>query len=166
MEILDVGSGIKKHGNILLEGENVFHVDIDKNAFHVEVVCDIHHLPFKDSSFYIVHASHILEHVNSPFYSLKELKRVSKKWVIVKVPDGSWYRFMLNPEESSGHIYSWNSCTFRHLMQKHFPYVKIKSTKRQLTSNIKQSKLKTLKLMFLIWLISRNELTAICRKSD
>lgn len=163
IEILDVGSGIIGEGNIRLEGGNIFHVDVDRRAFHVEVICDIHHLPFIDCCFGVVYAGHVLEHVDSPSKAVEELKRISKKWVIVKVPNASWYKFMTDPEETPDHIYSWNSWTFRNLMRKYFLHVEIKSTIRRL-ANQKQSKIRTLKLMLLIPLISTNELTAYCKK--
>lgn len=60
--IFDVGSGFDPKTDLLLKGKNVIHVDIDREAFHVEVQCDIHCLPFKDNTFDIVHASHSSKH--------------------------------------------------------------------------------------------------------
>lgn len=42
------------------------------------VICDIHSLPFDDSSFDFVYCSHVLEHSIAPMIALKEIHRVLK----------------------------------------------------------------------------------------
>jgi len=56
------------------------------NQQFLDLVCDVCHLPFKSGSFEQVYASHILEHVDNPVQALKEMLRVSRKAVTVKVP--------------------------------------------------------------------------------
>lgn len=158
---LDVGSGTLTKGHKYVQTEKMLHVDIDKRAFHVEVVCDAHYLPFMNDVFELVHASHILEHVDSPLMVIRELGRVSKGQVVIRVPNASHYNFMTNPEESEGHIYSWNICTFKHLLEKCFLKVRVFSSIRSLVGE-KVSKVRTLKMISLRPLISTNELTAIC----
>lgn len=67
------------------------------------VLCDAQHLPFKDNSFELVFSKYALEHVGQkpqatnagPFYMLKEMVRVSKRAVDVRVP----HRFSLANSE-------------------------------------------------------------------
>lgn len=50
------------------------------------VKCDACHLPFHNGAFEEVYCLHLLEHLDKPIKALKELIRVSKRMVIVKVP--------------------------------------------------------------------------------
>lgn len=50
------------------------------------VLADAHYLPFKDGSFELVKASHLLEHVRNPFNALGEMLRVATKEIILKFP--------------------------------------------------------------------------------
>jgi len=75
---LDVGCGNRKLGDI--------NVDIDKHV-KPDIVCDIHHLPFKDKIFSTVFNYHTLEHKGvKPVKAIKELLRVSKGTVEIQVP--------------------------------------------------------------------------------
>lgn len=69
------------------EGLSVTTLDFDK-ALHPDVVGDICDLPFLNNSFDVVCAFEVLEHV--PFEKMKEaleeIRRVSKKDVIISVP--------------------------------------------------------------------------------
>jgi len=47
---------------------------------------DAHYLPFKDGSFEVVKASHVLEHLRGPFKALDEMMRVATKNMILKFP--------------------------------------------------------------------------------
>jgi len=42
------------------------------------IICDLHSLPFEDSSFDYVYCSHVLEHCVAPMIALKEIRRVLK----------------------------------------------------------------------------------------
>lgn len=157
MKILDVGSGCNPEYNIFLKGANIIHVDIDRRAYHLEVLCDIHLLPFRSKSFPVVHASHILEHLERPLEALAELKRVAKKYVIIKVPNAIWHRVI----EDRDHIYSWNQSTLNHLLQRVFTDVKLLNSNRRIYWR-KKSKIRTLKRLILSMLLRNSELTAIC----
>lgn len=50
---------------------------------------DMHELPFLDDSFGLVVARHALEHVLIPYVALREMKRVSRQWLLVIVPPDS-----------------------------------------------------------------------------
>ena len=157
MRFLDVGSGTDSPYHLFLKGSNVIHIDICKHAFHVEVVADAHYLPFSEDVFDIVHASHILEHVENPYKVVGELKRVSKRRVIVKVPNEVCYgKFKCS---GKGHIYGWNVFTFRNLLERHFSTVQI-LRKNRIAPKKKFEKLKVLLLNLLTR--ERNELIAVC----
>ena len=47
---------------------------------------DAHYLPFKDGSFEVVKASHVLEHLRGLFKALDEMMRVATKNMILKFP--------------------------------------------------------------------------------
>jgi ubiquinone/menaquinone biosynthesis C-methylase UbiE len=75
---LDVGCGNRKMGDV--------NVDIRREV-KPDVVCDIHHLPFKDDQFSHVYCYHVLEHKGiNPAKALKELLRVSNGIVEIQVP--------------------------------------------------------------------------------
>ena len=166
--ILDVGSGTPSGSHVFLNGENVIHVDRDRRAHHLEVVCDIHALPFKgppdwEPAFNVVHASHILEHIENPWQAVKELKRVASRTVIIKVPNGIHYRLYDDPN----HIYSWNSVTLKNLLKRFFSHVTVQTTFRLKTAmrGVKR-KIYTLKTLLLSAVFEPNELTAICKKFE
>jgi len=160
--ILDVGSGTPGKWHRFIQGENIIHVDIDKTAFHLEVVCSIYYLPFKDNSIPIVHVSHLLEHLENPFRALKELKRILKGFVIIKVPNASFWKV-----RSSGigyHIFSWNEWTLKTFLNRVFEFVEIKYTTRwSIFGNSKFSKLEKIKRLFERAFFGQSELTAVCR---
>jgi len=89
------------------------------------VLADAHFLPFRDNVFTVVHSSHLLEHLVNPFNALLEFKRVSKAVVYVEVPCGS-----RTPNDCPYHLYSWDYNTFRNLLKKIFPHVKIYTAER------------------------------------
>jgi SAM-dependent methyltransferase len=115
--ILDVGSAKPSKDFLYLKGENVIHIDIDRTA-KINVLCDAHVLPFKDDSFNIVHASHVLEHLSNPLEALREWYRVSKKWVVIKVPNRE--RFVHDAEVpfTRDHLFSWSKYTLTYLLER------------------------------------------------
>ncbi len=87
MKILDLGCGNRKYkgnGNDIVVG-----VDIDKNS-QADVIHDLESFPypFKDEEFDVVHASHIIEHLDNPSDFVSEAYRLLKKdgRFVVKVP--------------------------------------------------------------------------------
>ncbi|HVZ58689.1 MAG TPA: class I SAM-dependent methyltransferase [Patescibacteria group bacterium] len=51
----------------------------------------IYDLKYKANSFDVVLCSEVLEHVDNPQKGLEELVRVSKKYVVLSVPDEPWF---------------------------------------------------------------------------
>ena len=89
--ILEVGIGnglvsdyLKKRGSI------VYSLDFDRRL-GPDVEGDVRALPFKDSTFDVVAAFEVLEHIPIEMFepAINELARVSKKHVIISLPDMS-----------------------------------------------------------------------------
>ena len=155
--ILDVGCAIPTLHLKPLKGENVIHIDIVKTSFHLEVQCDAQNLPFKDNSFSTVYASHVLEHLNNPIKSIQELRRVSAKRVIIKVPNASYFKWK---SSSESHIFSWNQYTLCNLLERYFRKVTISPTQKDFS----KTRIRRAISLILTLLHGHNELTAICFK--
>ena len=162
MKILEVGSGnLDTHTH--LNSKDVCHIDIIKESHHIENVCDTHKLPFKDNCFEVVYCAHVLEHCYNPYKVLSELKRVSKKHVVIAVPNCNFYR---NIGECEEHIYSWNPNTLGNLLIRIFRGVDVQTKFKVREGKSKIKKVFTyyffgsLKLLFR----SDNDLIAVCLK--
>jgi SAM-dependent methyltransferase len=98
LSVLDVGCG---DGQVLIElahrgfGPELVGVEVSKTAArmardHEEITrvatFDGVRLPFPDSSFALVIASHVLEHVTNPLALLQEMRRVARSFVVIEVP--------------------------------------------------------------------------------
>lgn len=154
--ILDVGSGPNP-----LKNKNVVHLDINKLSDHVDIIADAENLPFRDDTFTIVYASHLLEHLFNPFQALTEFKRVAKKNVIVKIPSGDYEDHVhgMSPE----HLYGWTETTFKQLLEKVFPNTKILGVLRYKKKfRGFKHKLETIKFYVSSLFWKNNELMAIC----
>jgi SAM-dependent methyltransferase len=96
-QVLEVGCGT---GSVLAQlkerGIGSSHVGIDvadpkkhedPEASTLDLrMYDGNSIPFPDGSFDLVIASHVIEHVPNPRHLLKEMARVSKKWLFIEVP--------------------------------------------------------------------------------
>ena len=91
--MLEIGVGNRTVSNYLKEnGVDITTFDFDKEL-KPDIVGDVRDMKgIKDNSFDVVMACEVLEHI--PFddveYALKELKRVSSKYVIVSLPQYGW----------------------------------------------------------------------------
>lgn len=87
--VLEVGVGDKVFGSFLKNNTDVAYTSVDVAAdLHPDVVGDILNLPFGNTSFDIVCAFEVLEHI--PFdqfeRAIAEMSRVAKRFVIISVP--------------------------------------------------------------------------------
>lgn len=87
----------------------------------------IYDLPYKDNTFDLVLCTEVLEHLENPKKGLQEIVRVSKKYILVSVPNEPFFmmsnflrgknvmQFGNDPE----HIQHWTIFSFLKLMGKH-----------------------------------------------
>ena len=156
--ILNLGCGGSKIEHIKLEqsNANIIHFDLAKNAEWKNVRGNAECLPFKDKAFEYSVASHVIEHVYNPLLVLKELKRVTQKTVMVRVPNASFYKMV---KCNRSHLYSWNEFTFFNILNLVFPEVKIH---KAIMVRQKKHYLKKLLNFALVLFYNKNELVATC----
>ena len=103
--ILDVGCGegftlnrLKEHGiGKRLEGVEYLKdaIELGKKTYpYIKIKQgDIYKLPYEDNSFDLVLCTEVLEHLDNPPKALKELIRVSNKYLVVSVPNEPFFMF-------------------------------------------------------------------------
>ena len=157
---VEIGSG---GAPIQINNAEIVHTDINKyQSKHIETFCDAHYLPFKDGIFDVAYTSHVLEHVDNPIKVIQELKRVTKRLVIIRVPNFSYNKFIDEPHD---HIYGWNEFTLRNLLKRFFKKVEIQHTTRQRSAGKFWRKIELIKILFIsLFAKESNELTVICYK--
>ncbi len=96
-------------------------IDLGKKAYpdlHISQG-NIYNLKYKDNSFDLVICSEVLEHLEDPQKALKELSRVSKKYILLSVPNEPWF-YIFNYTQwgkDIGHINKWTSLGFKKFIQ-------------------------------------------------
>ena len=73
-------------------------------------------LPFRDSSFDLVLATEMLEHLDRPLRAVKEMCRVARRTVVVTVPHEPWWRlanvargrYLGHFGNTPGHVQHWS----------------------------------------------------------
>ena len=86
----------------------------------------IYELPYKDNSFDLVICTEVLEHLEEPEKALKEILQVSKKYLIISVPNEPLFtmsNFLRGKNLSrlgndEGHINHWNPLSFTKYLKK------------------------------------------------
>src|SRR3989344_5595623 len=81
----------------------------------------IYELPYKDNSFDLIVCTEVLEHLEEPTKALQEMLRVSKKYLIISVPNEPLFRisnFLRGKNLSRlgndiGHINHWNPLSLK-----------------------------------------------------
>jgi ubiquinone/menaquinone biosynthesis C-methylase UbiE len=75
---------------------------------------DIYKLKYKDNSFDLVICSEVLEHLEDPQKALRELMRVSRRYILLSVPNEPWF-YLFNYTQwgkDIGHINKWSRNKF------------------------------------------------------
>ncbi len=110
-------------------------------------VSDGKNIPITENSFDIVFACEVLEHIDKPTDVLKEINRVSKKYVIISVPFEPFWRIMnimrlkylSSLGNTPGHINHWSINGITKLVEVYFqpidvrisfPWIFIKAQKK------------------------------------
>lgn len=172
MEKLDLGCGSREENKPFKEGldRNTVYADIERSCFNrpfLTVCCSGVWLPFRENSFSIVIASHVLEHVYNPMQFLRECKRVSGKRVIIKIP--RLLKRYAYAKETEGHIFTWSDSSFQNLLSLIFEKFKVYPMK----TKTRLPFLKKTVNQILFWVITffshsnvENQLIAICKTGD
>ena len=115
-KILDFGCGQHQSRYLQNLGFNVHSCDIFPFDFpnYTRIDPDVKQLPFEDQTFDIVIASEVLEHVESPWELLREIKRITKQFIITtpnpvslkskKIFEHTGYFYWFEPKNFSYHI--------------------------------------------------------------
>lgn len=96
---------------------------------------DIYKLPYKDNQFDLVLCTEVLEHLEYPEKALQELKRVTKKYCILSVPNEPLFMFgnfirgknITRWGNDIEHINHWSSDAFKVLVSKYFKVKDLKT---------------------------------------
>ena len=94
----------------------------------------VYELPYKDNSFDLVICTEVLEHLEEPAKALKEILRVSKKYLIISVPNEPLFmvsNFLRGKNLSRlgndmGHINHWNPFSLKEFLTQN--KIKVKKT--------------------------------------
>jgi len=109
--ILDVGCGYGWLGKHKPEGLEVIGIDIEKRKLELAekheavVIGDVCHLPFKDSSFDGVLASHVLEHIPDDLRAMKEIFRVLRgEGILIAEAPTPWWGAKADPTHLRSYV--------------------------------------------------------------
>jgi SAM-dependent methyltransferase len=88
---------------------------------------DVYCLPFEDSSFGMVTAFEVLEHLEDPHLALREIRRVCRGWLVATVPWEPWWRignvacrrYVRSCGNTPGHVQHWTRRGYRKLLEPH-----------------------------------------------
>lgn len=104
---------------------------------HLEVhVGSAYKIPYPDNSFDCVTINEVMEHLDHFSKALYEVRRVSKKYVIVSVPHEPWWRivnmarlkYLKDFGNTPGHVNHWTRGQLKRLLKAHFKKVTIKGS--------------------------------------
>lgn len=146
--ILDVGCGegyitrrIKEHKKgINIEGIDYYGDVIEiarKNCPEIKFLQgSVYDLPYGDGTFDLLVSSEVLEHLEEPERAINEIKRISKKYCIITVPNEPYFRianmirfkYMSSFGNTPGHIQNWTKKDFENLLGKYFSNVSIRTS--------------------------------------
>ena len=96
---------------------------------------NIYKLPYKDNQFDLVLCTEVLEHLDDPEKALKEIKRVTKKYAILSVPNEPLFMFgnfirgknIRRWGNDIEHINHWNTNSFVKFVSKEFTIKSVKT---------------------------------------
>ncbi len=140
--VLDVGCGTgyisKQISNCVACDLDLQRLDIARN--HTKgcvplMAASVTQLPFRDSSFDLVLATEVMEHVPDTRNMLEEIKRVSARYSLITVPNEPLFRIanicrgkhLAQFGNTEGHIHHWNKSTLHDLLCMHFSNVDVRT---------------------------------------
>lgn len=141
--VLDIGSGEGIASDIIGKNTNanmdMLDVSIDslkiakKNAKSNKICGSIYNLPFGNNAYDTIICLEVLEHLDEPARALKEIKRVSRSYAIISVPNTLIFRIgnllslknLSNFGEDRDHEISFNKGKFERMLQMEFRHVEV-----------------------------------------
>lgn len=115
---------------------------------------------YHENSFDLISCFHTLEHVLDPYASLLELKRVTRKYILLAVPNARYIAW----DERESHLYSWNGDTLRNLIESAgLKILKLQQDRTNIFPNVLRF-MPIINRVLLKLFIGPNELTVLCSK--
>lgn len=132
--ILDVGCGEGRTTDLVCEalGVRVVGVELESVALAKRsglqpvtfALGSAYQLPFRSSSFDLVLATEVLEHLDTPAGAVLEAARVARRACVFTVPNEPWFRganlargaYIAQLGNTPGHIQNWTIGTFRRFL--------------------------------------------------
>lgn len=169
ISMLDVGCGRGEFLSLLrekgfkAEGCDLDEVCLEKSSRFAPVKrADILQLSqaYPENSFDLVSCLHTLEHVLHPYIALLELKKITRKYILLAVPNARCIAW----DERKTHLYSWNADTLRNLIERAgLKIIKVQRDRTNVFPNILRST-PFINRVLLKLFIGPNELIVLCRK--
>jgi 2-polyprenyl-3-methyl-5-hydroxy-6-metoxy-1,4-benzoquinol methylase len=149
---LDIGCGegyvsqYMKNLGFDIEGADISKDIIDIAKYlHPDVPFDvksIYNLVYYNKRYDLVMAVEVLEHLNNPEQALKELKKVSNKYVFISVPNEPLFRicnmlrfkYVYDFGNTPGHINHWTKRSFKLFLSNDFDKMTLKTSTLWLTA--------------------------------
>jgi 2-polyprenyl-3-methyl-5-hydroxy-6-metoxy-1,4-benzoquinol methylase len=167
--VLDVGCGrgeflyLLKERGIQAEGCDIDDVLLEKSARFARVkkvnVLELSQA-YPENSFDLVTCLHTLEHTLHPHTTLQELKKVTRKYILLAVPNA---RYIAHNERAT-HLYSWNGDTLKNLIEcAGLELLKLQQDRTNMFPNVLRLTPVINRLLLKIF-IGPNELVALCSK--
>jgi ubiquinone/menaquinone biosynthesis C-methylase UbiE len=92
-QILDVGCSDRPLGDINTDFYTQFTY---RGKSKIQVQADGFFLPFRDNSFRLGRSQHVIEHLKNPYKFLREIARVSRKYVYIATPNAHNWRYIFH----------------------------------------------------------------------
>lgn len=100
-------------------------IDRRPGAHALNIMGDAHRLPFRDKVFDYTICYSVLEHLESPYKGLLEMKRVTKSKLHIKIPNVYYFkrilRALVNPYYKTRfgvlHLQAWDLLAFKRLLK-------------------------------------------------
>ncbi|MFC1865768.1 class I SAM-dependent methyltransferase [Chloroflexota bacterium] len=167
--VLDVGCGrgellcLLKEKGFEVEGCDMDDVLIEKSAHFAQIKrADATKLSqiYPENSFDLVTCLHTLEHTLHSYNTLQELRKVSRKYILISVPNA---RYIAHNERKT-HLYSWNGDTLKNLIEKSgLTLLKLQQDRTNMFPNIIRLTPIVNKIILKLF-TGPNELVALCIK--
>ncbi|HEY3360714.1 MAG TPA: class I SAM-dependent methyltransferase [Methanosarcina sp.] len=140
--IIDIGCG---EGFVInnLDFPNTTGIDISRSAIKIAKkknpdcnLCSgsIYNISFKEKSFDLVIATEVLEHLERPELALKEIRRITKNYCILSVPNEPYFcamnflrgKNLIRFGNDIEHVQNWSSGNFVRLLETYFEVLEVR----------------------------------------